>query len=106
MARGAGENKSSASSAPKTPEEIAEKKSAKAEDKGLEPVPDTSIETERRKDEEQTAGAQKPTGNAKPEERKDVAATNARDESKQALDAKRGPRSTSLRIRAVDSPFI
>jgi hypothetical protein len=71
------------SSAQKLPEEIAERESAKAEEKGLEPVPDTSIETEHRKDEEQTAGAQKPTGNAKPEERKDVATTNARDENKQ-----------------------
>ena len=64
----------------KPPEEIAEKESAKAEEKGLEPVPDTSIETEHRKDGEQTA---KPTGNAKPEERKDVATTTARDENKQ-----------------------
>jgi cytoskeletal protein RodZ len=68
------------SSAQKPPEEIAEKESAKAEEKGLEPVPDTSIETEHRKDEEQTA---KPTDNAKPEERKDVATTTARDENKQ-----------------------
>jgi hypothetical protein len=71
------------SSAQKPPEEIAEKKSAKAEEKGL-AVPDTSIETEHRKDEEQTAaGAQKPSVNAKPEERKDVATTTARDENKQ-----------------------
>jgi transcriptional accessory protein Tex/SPT6 len=71
------------SSAQKPPEEIAEKKSAKAEEKGLEPVPDSGIETEHRKDEEQTAGAQKPSVNAKPEERKDVATTTARDENKQ-----------------------
>jgi hypothetical protein len=70
------------SSAQKPPEEIAEKKSAKAEEKGL-AVPDTSIETEHRKDEEQTAEAQKPSVNAKPEERKDVATTTARDENKQ-----------------------
>ena len=69
-------------SAQKPPEEIAGKKSAKAEEKGL-AVPDTSIETEHRKDEEQTAGAQKPNVNAKPEERKDVATTTARDENKQ-----------------------
>ena len=71
------------SSAQKPLEVIAEKKSAKAEEKGLEPVPDTSIETEHRKDEEQTAGAQKPSVNAKPEERKDVATTTAGDENKQ-----------------------
>ena len=67
------------SSAQKLPEEIAERESAKAEEKGLEPVPDTSIETEHRKDEEQTAGAQKPTGNAKPEEGKDVATSQTPD---------------------------
>ena len=54
------------SSAQKPPEEIAEKKSAKAEEKGL-AVPDTSIETEHRKDEEQTAGAPSRPGEFHPE---------------------------------------